>query len=275
MQEEEKIYKKINYRSPIKYFINTYIREYDLSKANISSLYYTGRITKEKYNEFMNIDKQSREIKIGLMIQKDNSIYHSIQKGIIEAKKRLVESNQLTDFDILSIKNDAIFVIAKNLKYTQFPPYFEFKLKNTYNIYLQLLDLEIYYGDKFNTDGTLDTNIDVKGISDDKIPLHLDGILGFICDICFKLQRDNIEDVLRYASNIYNKYINRELPKEFYREFDSSSMYMIYSTTHRFVLEDIDDSMISSVDIGRNLLILRDLMTIITDIYNHTMRRMG
>ena len=112
MQEEEKIYKKINYRSPIKYFINTYIREYDLSKANISSLYYTGRITKEKYNEFMNIDKQSREVKIGLMIQKDNSIYRSIQKGIIEAKKRLVESNQLTDFDILSIKNEFIIPIV-------------------------------------------------------------------------------------------------------------------------------------------------------------------
>ena len=268
--QEEKIYQKINYLSPIKYLINTYIREYDLSKANINSLLYTKQIDQSMYNKLFNMNKNDREVYIGLMIQKDRSIYHSIQKGIIYAKKLLIESNNLDEYDILSIKNDAVFVISKDLKYTSFG-LFDFKVKNIYTVYMKLQDLEIYYYDTLNSNDDI-INIDVKGIDDDKLSLHINGILDVICEICFRLQRDNIENTLRYISDIYNKYIHRELPKEYYREFDANSKYMIYSMTHQFVMEDIVDFMISSIDINRNLLILRDLLYIVSDIYNKTIK---
>ena len=69
------LWKSVNYKTPIKYFVNTYIREYDLSKANINALLYTGRITQEEHATYLSMDKQEREVKIGLWIKKDKSVY--------------------------------------------------------------------------------------------------------------------------------------------------------------------------------------------------------
>ena len=36
------LWRNINYKTPIKYYINTYIREYDLSKMTYKDLTYSG-----------------------------------------------------------------------------------------------------------------------------------------------------------------------------------------------------------------------------------------
>ena len=69
--QEEKIYQKVNYLSPIKYLINTYIREYDLSKANINSLLYTKRIDQSMYDKLFNMNKNDREKRIFSKKRKD------------------------------------------------------------------------------------------------------------------------------------------------------------------------------------------------------------
>ena len=156
------LWRNINYKTPVKYYTNTYIREYDLSKANINALLYQGRIDKSQYNIFYNMDKKQREITIGKMIAKDRTIYQDIQSGIKEAKRKLFLTNDIEDLDIVSIKNDAVFIVGKYLKETEFPP-FTFIIKNEYNIFLQLQELEIYYSDSIDNNG-YDINIDVKGI---------------------------------------------------------------------------------------------------------------
>ena len=143
------IWKNINYKTPAKYFINTYIREYDISKANINALLYCGRLSKEEYDNYAIQDKRDREVQIGLLIKRDKSVYRDIQRGILEAKKRLVLSNNLDETRIVSIKNDAIFVNGEILKYTEFSP-FTFIIKNTYTIFLSLQNLEVYYFDFLN-----------------------------------------------------------------------------------------------------------------------------
>lgn len=264
------LWKSINYKTPIIYLINTYIREYDLSKANISALLFTGRISAEEHASYLTMDKRNREAQIGLMIQKDSSIYQDIQKGIIEAKRRLVFANEIEDFDVVSVKNDAMFISGKNLQYTEFPP-FKFSLKNTYTIFMRLQDLEVYYGDSvdFNT-GMIKTNIDVKGIPDKTLSLHSGGILDLICDVCYKLQRENIVDTMTWLGNMFQDFISRKLPKEFYRNFDPFSGYTLNTFTRSVSLGEIDDTMINVVDINRNLLILRDLMGIVMDIYKRS-----
>lgn len=262
------LWRSINYKTPVKYFVNTYIREYDLSKANINSLLYTGRITQEEHTQYLSMPKQDREIKIGLWIKKDPSVYKDIQKGIIEAKRRLVHANDLEDFDVVSVKNDAMFIVGKELHETVFPP-FEFKVKNCYTVYLQLQELEIYYGDYVDPNsGLIQTNIDVKGMSDESLLLHQGGMFDFICDICYKLQREDIKEVMSWMSNMYTAFIQRTLPKNFYRTFDSFSGYQINSFIRTWFLPDIEENMIPAVDINRNLLIFRDLMSIVADIYH-------
>lgn len=267
MNTESSLWNLLNYKTSAKYLINTYIREYDLSKANINALLYTNRISQDEYNRFLNMDKRNREVSIGLMIKNDRSIYKDIQKGIIEAKRRLFLKNSIDSFEVVSIKNDAVFIHGRALQFTQFPP-FDFKVKNEYTIYLQLQELEVYYGDNIDQyTGEILTNLDVKGIGDNTLLVHQNGMLELICEVCYRLQREKIEDTMSWIIQIYDKFINRQLPKEYYRNFDNNSMYKIHTFTRVASLVDIDDSMIQYLDINRNLLILRDLVSIISDIY--------
>lgn len=261
------IWQCVNYKTPSKYFVNTYIREYDLSKANITSLLYAKRINYDNYLNYLNMDKIEREIKIGLLIKKDRSIYDDIQSGIIYAKKRLLEDNNIEDYDIVSIKNDAVFIIGNKLKKTSFPP-FKFNIKNVYNIYMQVQDLEVYYGDYIDPiSRNLNTNIDIKGISEENLRFHNDGFLDLICDICYRLQRENPKDILPWICNFYELFIHRRLPKVYYRNFDSFSGYNLNTYIHSVGLKEIDDNMITCIDINRNLSVLRDLISIISDIH--------
>lgn len=267
------LWKMTNYKTPIKYFVNTYIREYDLSKANINSLLYTGRITQEEHQKYLSMDKQEREINIGLWIKKDRSIYKDIQNGIIEAKRRLVYANDINDYDIVSVKNDAMFIVGKELSQIEFPP-FKFNMKNIYTVYLQIEELEIYYGDSINrSTGSINTIIDVKGMSNESLLLHQGGMLDLICDICYKLQRESIDDIMKWISEIYSEFVNKKLPKEYYRNFDSFSRYSINTFSRCVSLGEISDDMIGIIDINRNLLIIRDLMAIIADIYHSRVKK--
>lgn len=267
------LWRSVNYKTPIKYFVNTYIREYDLSKANINSLLYTGRITQEELQNYLVMDKQDRERSIGLWIREDSSIYKDIQKGIIEAKRKLVYSNNIEDYEIVSVKNDAMFIVGRELHNTEFPP-FKFNMKNVFSVYLQLQELEVYYGDFVDPmSGIVKTNIDVKGISDNVLLKHQGGMFDLICDACYRLQRENIKDTMSWISDFYEAFINRRLDKNYYREFNSISNYRINTFTQYMTLDIIEDSLIPIVDINRNLLIIRDLMSIISDIYRNNIKR--
>ena len=98
------LWRSLNYKTQYKYFINTFIREYDLSKANINALLYTKRISVEDHKTYLAMDRNERETKIGLWIKKDKSVYKDIQKGIIEAKRRLVFANNIEDSEVVSVK---------------------------------------------------------------------------------------------------------------------------------------------------------------------------
>ena len=112
MRMISELYGRFNYISGLKSLFSTYIREYDIAKANISILYTKGVISKELYEQLLVAPREERQITIGLMQQKDPKIVKILQQGIFEAKKALFELNQIQDADILTIKNDAGMVCA-------------------------------------------------------------------------------------------------------------------------------------------------------------------
>ena len=60
-------FSKVKYRAPADFLIDTNIREYDISKANISILLDSGVIDAETYNILVSQPKQIREVPGGKM----------------------------------------------------------------------------------------------------------------------------------------------------------------------------------------------------------------
>ena len=257
------LWQKDNYSSAVSYIAGQYITEYDISKANISVLYYMGAIDRSLYEFLYHADKQYREVFIGKM-QRDNPKISEIKaEGIRLFRKRFFEANGLADGRVLAIKSDAIFVIGDRCQYTKFDNV-EFKIANVYTVFARLGRLEIYYGFDNITGNEV---IDVKGIKDYKLELHREYMITHLCDVFYKLQTSGIEEAVKTNSAMYEQYLSKCLPVGFYREFNSESMFRTSSKYSSFYIDNATQDQIDMLDISVNLNRLRDLSAILSDIY--------
>lgn len=264
MRMISELYGRFNYISGLKSLFSTYIREYDIAKANISILYTKGVISKELYEQLLVAHREERQITIGLMQQKDSKIVKILQQGIFEAKKALFELNQIQDADILTIKNDAVFVINRKLQHTQVSEYVEFKLKNTFMDFLNLKGIEFYYGFD-RVAGT--ESIDVKGLGK-KAYLHEPFMTDFIAYILNSIETGDVEDAISSFQEFFKDYTEGNLDIGYYREYNSESMYPIMNTRYKVMYADNDRDTKTKVINGRyNIDILREIFSMLSSRY--------
>lgn len=261
------LYNKINYKSPRDYVISEFIREYDISKANINILKAYNKISEEQYQYFLHCDRMERQIKIGIMIRDNPEIGNIIKNGIIEAKRLFFCENDIDDIDILQIRNDAVFLLNKMPRMTKFGS-IEFKLKNVYTSFYKTSLLEFFY---YQDQVREIENLNITGISDKSYinrvyPLHKEYFIEFLLTLFDTAQNRDIQEVINILTLFYNKYINRELDIGYYREFNSDSMYKLcnFSIVNNFqyLLDSVSKDQLRYVDIENNRLILSDLFKI-------------
>ena len=268
MITKQKIYElanKHNYLADIPFLFEQNIWEYDIKQANISALRAFDRIDEDNYRRLSLVPKMQREIEIGKMIRDDKSIGDIIKRGISEAKRELIKSLVDTNksIEILRIANDAIYFI------NPYSPTIEtdfhvtistgnnilFKQKSHYNYYINFKVNNILV---FIYNGSYDYYVEVKGISDDKLELHRDYFIKFICDIITTYEKLGQPYAVIEINRFYEKYLNRQLPIEYYREFNSSSCYRIITSSETFLLSSPPPD-INVIDINFNLRLLRIL----------------
>lgn len=260
-----KIYDNINYSSDISYLTNTFIYEYDISKANINILYMKGVIDKTTYDHLYNSPRMMRQKYIG-MLQKDKEVVKILKDGIIEAKKMLFEANNIQDYEVLSVKNDAVFIINRKLKVTEFG-LINFVCKNVYTSYYKIGYLELYY--YFNNVNN-NEYLHVKGISDEKIELHNEYMMSFIKDVFYSVQINGVEIAIRMLKDFYMQYITLALPIGYYRQFNPSSTFhfkFISKMGTGFELDNATEEMKQDIDITYNISILLNLQKILASMY--------
>jgi len=243
-----------------KYIINTYIREYDMSKANISILLSLNIISKDRYNYLYSLDKMKRQIAIGILIRDDKQAGKALSEGFKSYRRKFFEANNIQDNDVASIKKDAIYIINKIAHKTQFE-YVQFISKNIYSSLYVFSKFEIYYySDRVNRI----EKIDIKGISDDKLYLHKYHFLDFLCTVFHEVESGSLNVALDIIQGFYFKYINLELEKEYYRNFDSSCLYIMKNA--EFGIYDIQEYNKNLLDISNNRDIIRELYSYISNI---------
>ena len=107
------LWKLVNYNADIDYLIGSFIREYDIAKANINILLWKGLISIDQYNFLYNAYRMTRQITIGKMRASNPELGTALDAGVLEVKKLFFEANDIQDHEVLAIKNDAIYLINK------------------------------------------------------------------------------------------------------------------------------------------------------------------
>lgn len=257
-----------NYELDIPYY-SGYIVEYDIRKANISALLSRGIIRKDTYDMLFESDKEFREVYVGKMIRSNHEIYEEIQNGIIEAKQMFFERNKIKDEEVLSIKNDAVFVLSSRKMRTSFGLY-EFANKGYYTFYFKSMKKQFFY--RFDNLTATDI-VEVKGINDSKLEYHKDFFLKFLLDVFYSLQKSAIEETMNFCNRFYEDYVNKRLDIRYYRELNSDNIFRLTRPGKMsYGLTDVDQSYINVIDINYNLRIIRDIITVVNMIYFNSKR---
>ena len=254
------LYKRSLYTIKAKWLIHE-IWEYDINKANISILLQYGFISQNEFNMYSQMNKLQRQIAIG-RLQQNPEYAKVISTGFEESRKSLIMSNDIKEDEIVSIKKDAVYTLKK-LDVIDFGN-IHFTLRGLYQIFLICMGLEIY----FNWDERTDSyDIQVKGINDDKLYLH-EPMISAICDILRNVQTNNIKVAMQMITQLRHKYVNFELPIEYYREFNSSSAYRFKGMDYGVIdlTEDEKVSLKKFIEPGYNNAFLVELHKILMEI---------
>lgn len=273
-KEVENIITKNSYLTPSRYTSGRIV-EYDIRSANISVLRNSNIISEEEYYRLRDLPKMEREKAIGLMIQKDTKIYEYIKEGIIQAKLELVKNNpNITPMSIVRVANDAVYINSQlDLENTSFGNYIFFAKKNEFSHMLILDKIIILLG--YLPDGNI--NVDIKGINKHNQIFHQNYMINFIISTIVILDRSGVKEAINYMTGFVEQYLHLNLPVDYYREFNANSQYRLRQDLFRYfsdslTVDNLDDFGIYHVDINFNYYIIRELWSILLNIYSREVR---
>lgn len=274
---DKKIYELTNYTSDTQCIIGKYIYEYDIKHANISILYNAGILSKDKYDWLSSIDKKDREILIGKLMEKNNSedairISTILENGFKEARRNLIERNNIPDYNIIMTRKDSLLLVNTIPTYTKFGEV-EFINKNTYTVYINIGigNIYLFYGKRNISFMNDEYILVIKGISKELQKLHEMYFISILYNICQLLETGSVTDAIFYLRKIMRLYREKKLPIEYYREFNSSSLYRVPVNVHNieniYGINTIGYYSIDNIDIGYNYEVLVHLYQIIMNLY--------
>lgn len=238
-------------------FVSGNIIEYDIRQANINILYKYKAIDEKYYNYLSNLPKINREVIVGNMIKSDKEVFKIIQKGIKEAKVALFDANSIKEYEVVRIANDAVYVNrVGGLKVTKFDN-IEFVPKTISTCFLKLTNL-LFFINFFNQD----INVDIKGLGED-YSIH-EPFISIIVNIIATLQFDGVKHAMVSLNNFIDDYINRKLSVEYYRELSPGGKYRVIGG--EFFISSLP-KLSDEIDIGYNFFILRELSSVLYEIY--------
>lgn len=258
-----KMYLKDSYLNPaIQYLISHTIREYDMSKANISILLNEGLITQEQYMYYYNLPGLQRSIEIGLLQRDNKEIKDGLNSNFSKYRQMFFETNNIQEHELLSIKKDAIYTINKICTIRDFG-HVHFLEKNTYNSFYRYKHYELYYLlDKVHNLEVLDIK-GMKGV----VHLHENYMIDFLKFIFETIETDSIKNAIDYLTRFLYQYNNMELESGYYRELDSLSKFRFRSSSYISYIADYLSSENDKhlLDINYNRLFLQYLLQILSN----------
>ena len=225
---------------------NSRITEYDIKSGNTSIMRAFNLCDAKRIAEIESMKKSDRVIAVGNM-SKDPTFAKNLEAGFNTVVKEFIKANELVEDDVIDVYRDAVFVIVKEPKITTIRETCNFVKKNVYQGYIRCGSFEFFIGED---------KIDVKGMRDELLEKHQNGILALIrevYDFCVKAQMNPVM-INTYMKSIVKQYIDLDFVNEIYREFNSTSKYKMHYADMTTMEENITDIDLDNLDISYNYL---------------------
>lgn len=257
------LWEKTYWTAPINYITSTYIREYDISKANINVLLTIGAIDQKTYDYLYRLPKMAREVMVGYMMadRKEEKLAQKVLHGIKEYRRLFFEANEIQDYSVLAIKNDAIYLIEAIPKITAFD-LIEFKHKQTYTSFYKLdkkFNKELYYRLDIPNDIEL---LDINGLNNEAYKMHELYMIDFLKALFGTIETAGLEESIKLLQSFAEQYINKALPIDYYRRFDNRCGYdtIIHNSIGDiYNIKYLGEKDRDLIEIGHNYAILMNL----------------
>lgn len=240
----------------ITYLLDSEITEYDIKSGNVSIMRafkdrFTPPLNDDQIDQIASLDKKARVIRVGNMMKDIPGFSKTLEKGFNSAILEFCRLNDLDTSenteDAVSIKRDAIFVVGKEIQNTVVFQFCNFIPKNVYDGYIRIKGFEFYID-------SMDSKIDVKGLSDEMIPKHRAGMIWLILSIYEEACKQvmNRVKMSQYLSDVCDAYLNKDLPLECYRQFDNESKFKLHMGTMEYLSDTISEDDVEDLDIEYN-----------------------
>lgn len=241
--------------------------EYDMREGGFSIIKKEKLLPDSIIAEFEKLTKEERHKAVGNLAHSHGRKYKDVPRQLTDKfryyREEFGSRNNLTDEDIFYIRKDAICV-KKYCYETKLDEFIEFREKNIYGCYMRI---EPQYSD--NETGAKpvpiefywkpDGQVDVKGIRDQFLPPHKDGILLVISKFMNYLYTMNYDGALRYIVSVMDAYKqglgdgkHLDHPENFYRRFDDTAMYRVWKDGSVMEVEELAKEWIPRCDKGYN-----------------------
>ena len=193
---------------------------------------------------------------ITIMIQEHICVYYA-KDDSIEWINSFLKNNNIDNDNILAI------IDGKLIAYNIDPSYRDDNIVcNEYTDYIRLDGIVILMARDI-----IRSTKAVYGINPPIRELHKDYMLKFIEEIVRILGVGNVDLAINKIKQFRSAYLRRQLPKQYYREFNSSSKYTVIDDICRYGLIDIDESQKGLIDISYNEKIIRYLYSLVAGLY--------
>ena len=236
------LYKRDNFlNETIPYLFSNDITEFDIKSGGFSVIKHF-KLVDDKFIRQLEISsKKRRQVLIGLYIRKNKGFSKILSAHFAEARKLFIETNNVLEEDIISIKKDAI-ITTKPFYVLDFGD-IHFIPKRRYHSYLYLNRMELYFSNDY---------IDVKGIKDDISIRHDDFMLDFISRFLAIIKNGSRSHALKVLKDFAKAYRNRELETGYYREMNIKSYYRLNEDIlgQSVYIQDIGD--VNQINISYN-----------------------
>ena len=197
------------------FIYNNEIIEWDIKSANTSLMSYYNLQPEKVIQKLASMAKSQREIAVGKLMKKDKDFSKNLEESFNKIIQEFMDANQLSWDDIVAVKKDAVFVKNHKITHSNFGSV-NFIPKNQYQHVLLLPKYEIYLSP---------SKIDVKGIPDEKLIYHKDGMIDFISTTMEIAS--NYSKLQSFFKEYVYAYKYKELEFDSYREFNSDSLFRI------------------------------------------------